>query len=106
MSLEGNDAIEDAESWLTVCKRMVQVAEGDLRTAQANVVRQQEQVKQAQAELNAAQKKVERTPVEGDPGTWSHCGYRFAHPAHLHSFGMNEGRYTDIPCNGTRNDDD
>lgn len=39
--------------------------------------------------------------MEGDPGTWSHCGDSNPHPSHTHSFAMNEGAYNNIPCNGT-----
>lgn len=40
-------------------------------------------------------------PVEGDPGTWSHCGNTKVHKPHLHTVVFNEGPYPDIPCNGT-----
>jgi len=45
----------------------------------------------------------EVSPEEGTVGTWSHCGNRASHNAHLHSFAMNEGPYTDIQCLGTEN---
>ena len=41
-----------------------------------------------------------QTAAEGDPGTWSHCGNRSPHSAHIHTFAMNEGPYT-VQCNGT-----
>lgn len=40
-------------------------------------------------------------PVEGDLGTWSHCGKQTPHQQHYHSFAMNEGLYSDILCHGT-----
>lgn len=39
---------------------------------------------------------------EGNPGTWSHCGRRRKHKAHVREpFAMNEGVYTGVKCNGT-----
>lgn len=40
--------------------------------------------------------------IEGDVGTWSHCGNRTPHAPHRHDIIMNEGRYSNIQCNGTR----
>lgn len=45
--------------------------------------------------------ETEKKPVEGDPGTWSHCGRREAHAPHLHTIVFNEGPYPDVQCNGT-----
>lgn len=42
-----------------------------------------------------------KKPVEGDIGTWSHCGKRTPHLEHFHSFAMNEGLYSNILCHGT-----
>lgn len=42
-----------------------------------------------------------KKPVEGDLGTWSHCGKRTPHLEHFHSFAMNEGMYSNILCHGT-----
>ena len=41
-----------------------------------------------------------KKPVEGDIGTWSHCGKRTPHLEHFHSFAMNEGLYSNILCHG------
>jgi len=39
-------------------------------------------------------------PVEGMPGTWSHCGSDTKHGAHRHSISVNEGLYENILCLG------
>ena len=39
--------------------------------------------------------------MEGDKGTWSHCGSREPHPAHRHPVVFPEGPYLDVQCNGT-----
>lgn len=46
-----------------------------------------------------------KKPVEGDLGTWSHCGKGTPHLEHFHSFAMNEGMYSDILCHGVPNPD-
>lgn len=44
-----------------------------------------------------------RKPVEGDVGTWSHCGDRTPHRPHLHTVTMNEGPHSGVQCNGYTN---
>ena len=40
-------------------------------------------------------------PVEGEVGTWSHCGNKKPHSPHLHTIVFNEGPYPDVQCHGT-----
>lgn len=39
--------------------------------------------------------------MEGDVGTWSHCGNRETHLSHVHDVTLNEGTYPRVLCHGT-----
>lgn len=45
-------------------------------------------------------------PVDGMPGTWSHCGKQRDHAAHRHTVTFMEGPYHNILCKGTPGDPD
>lgn len=41
-------------------------------------------------------------PIEGMPGTWSHCGLKsMDHLPHRHAVTMNEGTHHNVLCKGT-----
>lgn len=40
------------------------------------------------------------TPIEGMPGTWSHCGSHIKHSSHRHTIVVNEGPYPNVLCLG------
>ena len=46
-------------------------------------------------------RRGKKARVEGEPGSWSHCGSSRVHGSHRYDTAMNEGPYYGVQCLGT-----